>query len=225
MRFEPPNYEGCLGDRPAAMPIDREGLLSLWNLEDLPPCDEDMGAAKTFLLRAFIAVDRLDEADMVLRRECSNNLSAAGTRKTECPRGEHPGRVSANPRRMLGMESIVPVQPAVHQFWKRFPVRFAPESRTHLVWTDLLERPSLSDSIVLLPGRGNSRGTAQVYVSHSSCLHELLESSRIGRNFFGGGVFQSAQVRHAQVSLRALSSLRELASRWPRVLVQSRFSQ
>jgi hypothetical protein len=50
------------------MPIDRERLLSLWNLEDIPVCDEGMKLAKTFLDLAFTAVDRLDEADPIALR-------------------------------------------------------------------------------------------------------------------------------------------------------------
>jgi hypothetical protein len=41
------------------MPIDRNALLALWKLEDIPACDEGMELARTFLESCGQGVDRL----------------------------------------------------------------------------------------------------------------------------------------------------------------------
>jgi hypothetical protein len=50
------------------IPIDRERLLSLWNLEDIPACGQGMELARTFLERAGAAVDTLGTDDPVSSR-------------------------------------------------------------------------------------------------------------------------------------------------------------
>jgi hypothetical protein len=50
------------------MPTDREKLLSLWNLEDIPACDEGMELAQTFLESAGRSVDDLGKSNPVSMR-------------------------------------------------------------------------------------------------------------------------------------------------------------
>ena len=48
------------------MPIAREKLLALWDLDTLPACDEGMDLAKRFLERAGEAVDQLDSPEAII---------------------------------------------------------------------------------------------------------------------------------------------------------------
>jgi len=50
------------------MPVDRNQLLALWKLDELPTCEECMELAARFLERAGEAVDRLDEANIIAAR-------------------------------------------------------------------------------------------------------------------------------------------------------------
>jgi hypothetical protein len=55
-------------DKIAAMAIDRKQLLALWKLDELPACEDGMELAARFLERAGEAVDRLDEATIIAKR-------------------------------------------------------------------------------------------------------------------------------------------------------------
>lgn len=45
------------------MPLSREKLLSLWNLEEVPTCDAGMQLAETFLVSCGEALDRFGEEE------------------------------------------------------------------------------------------------------------------------------------------------------------------
>jgi hypothetical protein len=50
------------------MPIDRNQLLALWPLDEIPFCDEGADLAGRFLERAFEACDTLGEEDAMPKR-------------------------------------------------------------------------------------------------------------------------------------------------------------
>jgi len=48
--------------------IDRDKLLSLWRLEDLPACDDGMDLAHRFLERAVDALEPTDDFEVIGQR-------------------------------------------------------------------------------------------------------------------------------------------------------------
>jgi hypothetical protein len=49
--------------------IDKQAFLALWKLDELPACDVGMELARSFLLRAGDAVDRLDQDAVIATRD------------------------------------------------------------------------------------------------------------------------------------------------------------
>jgi len=50
------------------MPANLPRLLELWNLEEMPACDEGMELAELFIVRCLEAVAILDEAEAIPKR-------------------------------------------------------------------------------------------------------------------------------------------------------------
>jgi hypothetical protein len=69
------------------MPIDRNALLNLWRLEDIPACDEGMQLARSFLISAGEAVSMVDIHDPEhLRMEFNVQYDAFVRHCAECPK-------------------------------------------------------------------------------------------------------------------------------------------
>jgi hypothetical protein len=66
--------------------IDKQAFLALWKLDELPACDVGMELARSFLLRAGDAVDRLDQdAVIATRNALIRSHKELVAHRSECP--------------------------------------------------------------------------------------------------------------------------------------------
>jgi hypothetical protein len=69
------------------MSMDRDALLNLWRLEDIPACDEGLRLARSFLISAGEAVSQVNVNDPEhLRMEFNVQYDAFVRHCAECPK-------------------------------------------------------------------------------------------------------------------------------------------
>lgn len=68
-------------------PMRTEALLELWNLEDIPACDEGMELAKSFLVSCGEAVEKADAVDTItLRSQFDFRFNRYAAHRAICPK-------------------------------------------------------------------------------------------------------------------------------------------